>query len=101
MIVLFCVCLIGSLKRNKHLGEFTQNKVEADVSKWLTGSRDRDGKTTDRAKAEKEKARKRRLEDESDDYQDSEAGSRVERVKEKTNQTQKRKREEEACETDD
>ena len=82
--------MIGSLKRNTQLGELAQNRVEEAVSKWLTGSRDRDGKITD---AKKEKAQKRRLEYQSGDEQDSEIGSssrRVQQVGVKIYEAQKR-----------
>ena len=58
-----CIYLIGSLKRNTQLGDFTQHKVEKIMSKWLTGSRDRDGKRAQRAKAEQEKRTKLGKED--------------------------------------
>ena len=62
-LTLCCIFLLGSLKRNKQLGEFTQSKVEGSISKWLTGSRDRNGGRVERTKVEKEKAEKRRRED--------------------------------------
>jgi hypothetical protein len=102
-ILLYCICLIGSLKRNTQLGDFTQKKVETYVSKWLTGSRDRDGKRAECAKAEEEKRRKagkRRQEHQSDDEQDEAGSSRVEQSKSSACRGHKIRREDESDEQD-